>query len=136
MGESDRMSVVEVRGVRALQIWTRRVVSDYDNVRIENLSTSFRNGLAFCAIIHHFRPHLLDYESLHPANILTNNRLAFSLAETQLGIASLLDPQDMVEYEVPDRLSIATYLAQYYHRFKHEDGSRYVTQPRVSCPAA
>ena len=68
-------------------------MSDYDNVRIENLSTSFRNGLAFCAIIHHFRPHLLDYESLNPANILTNNRLAFSLAETQLGIASLLDPQ-------------------------------------------
>ena len=136
-------------------------MSDYDNVRIENLSTSFRNGLAFCAIIHHFRPHLVDYESLHPANILINNRLAFSLAETHLGIASLLDPQvssgdhqarqiisknvsplfpcglqDMVEYEVPDKFSIATYLAQYYHRFKHEDGSRFVTQPRVSCPAA
>ena len=69
------------------------MVSDYPNVRIENMSTSFRNGLAFCAIIHHFRPHLLDYESLQPADILSNNRLAFSLAETQLGIASLLDPE-------------------------------------------
>ena len=68
-------------------------MSDYDNVRIENMSTSFRNGLAFCAIIHHFRPHLLDYDSLPPANVLINNRLAFSLAESELGIASLLDPE-------------------------------------------
>ena len=77
----------------SLQIWTRRVVRDYQNVRIDNMSTSFRNGLAFCAIIHHFRPHLLDYQSLQPSDVLDNNRLAFSLAETELGIASLLDPQ-------------------------------------------
>ena len=44
--------------------------------------------------------------------------------------------QDMLEYEVPDRFSIVTYLAQYYHRFKHEDSSRFVTEQQVSCAAA
>ena len=102
------MPVVLVRGVRALQvqrvclshnfevilkIWTVRVVSGYENVRIENMSTSFRDGLAFCAILHHFRPHLLDYSSLEPQNVLYNNTLAFSVAERELGIPSLLEPQ-------------------------------------------
>ena len=102
------MPVVLVRGIRALQvarvqlrdkfevllkIWTVRVVSGYENVRIENMSTSFRDGLAFCAILHHFRPNLLDYSSLHPHNVLYNNTLAFSVAERELGIPSLLEPQ-------------------------------------------
>merc|ERR1711973_513518 len=118
-----------VRGVRALQIWTVRVVSGYENVRIENMSTSFRDGLAFCAILHHFRPNLLDYSSLDPHNVLYNNTLAFSVAERELGIPSLLEPQDMVDHQVPDKFSIVTYLAQYYHKFKDEDNSRRVIQP-------
>jgi hypothetical protein len=81
------------------------------------MTTSWRNGLGFCAIIHHFCPELIDFASLEADDVFGNNELAFSVAEQHLGIPSLLDPQDMVECELLDRLSILTYLAQYFQAF-------------------
>merc|ERR1719244_2405773 len=106
-------------GVQALQVWIARVVLEYQNIHLVDMSTSFRNGLVFCAIIHHFRPHLINYDTLRP-----DNRLAFDVAEAELGVPSLLDPEDMLEMRVPDRLSIITYVSQFYHLFKDEDDSR------------
>ncbi|QQP51646.1 MICAL-like protein 2, partial [Caligus rogercresseyi] len=97
-------------------IWCQRVTDEYPCVDIKDLSTSFRDGLAFCAIIHHFRPELLP--EFH------NNDLAYRVAESSLGIPSLLDPQDMVDSELPDKFSVVTYVSQFYHLFKDEDGSR------------
>jgi len=115
----------EVRGPAALLIWCQRVTqSYYPYVNITNMSSCWRNGLAFCALIHHFRPNLLDFTSLRPENVLENNRLAFQLAEEQLGIPSLLDPEDMKDCKVPDKFSVITYVAQFYHRLKDEDNSR------------
>lgn len=115
---------VERRGVRALQIWCQRVTASYPEVKIVDMSSSWRDGLAFAAIIHHFRPNIIDFHSLKSENILENNRLAFEVAEDQLGIPSLLDPQDMVDTEVPDKFSVITYVSQFYHLLKEEDDSR------------
>jgi len=115
---------VEKRGVKALQIWCRRVTSGYENVNIIDMDTSWKDGLAFCAMIHHFRPNLIVYDSLKTEDVLKNNELAFKIAEQEMGIPSLLDPQDMVDSDIPDKFSIITYVSQFYHLLKDEDNSR------------
>merc|ERR1712055_91249 len=110
-------------------IWCRRVTASYENINILDMDLSWRNGLAFCALIHHFRPSLIDYDSLNPEDILENNTLAYTLAEEELGIPSLLDPQDMLDTEEPDKFSIVTYVPQFYHLLKEEDNSRAPSLP-------
>jgi len=107
-----------LHGTKALEKWARDIVSGYKNVNIVNMTTSWRNGLGFCAIIHHFHPDLIEFDSLDPDDVFGNNDVAFQVAEHHLGIPSLLDPQDMVECELLDRLSILTYLSQYYQAFQ------------------
>ena len=121
---------VQRKGMRALQIWVSRVTSDYHSIEINDLSTSFRNGLAFVGIIHHFRPDLItNPDKLDPEDIIGNNDLAYKVAETKLEVPSLLDSEDMLASEEPDKFSIVTYLAQYYHLFKNEDKN---VSPNVS----
>ena len=107
-----------LQGTKALEAWCKKVTEGYDGLNLFNMSTAWRNGLGFCAIIHHFRPELIDWDSLDPDDVLANNTLAFQAAEQHLGIPSLLDPKDMAECEILDRLSILTYLSQFYQAFQ------------------
>jgi MICAL-like protein 1 len=77
-----------LQGTKALEAWCRRVTQGYPGVNILNMTTSWRSGLGFCAIIHHHCPELLDFYSLDPEDIFGNNELAFQVS-TGTGIRSI-----------------------------------------------
>jgi len=107
-------------GVAALEEWCRRAL-DGSGVEVSNMSTAWRDGMAFCAIIHRYRPDLLDLQALDPKDYRGNCSLAFRLAAEELGVPPLLDVEDIVDTRSPDRFSILTYLAQFYHRLSNPD---------------
>ncbi|XP_009991860.1 PREDICTED: spectrin beta chain, non-erythrocytic 4-like, partial [Chaetura pelagica] len=88
----------------------------YPEVNIQNFTTSWRDGLAFNALIHKHRPDLIDFHKLTKSNATYNLQQAFNVAEQHLGLSKLLDPED-VNMEDPDEKSIITYVVSFYHYF-------------------
>ncbi|KAM4537550.1 EH domain-binding protein 1 isoform 9-T9 [Odontesthes bonariensis] len=109
--DSFSASPILVTSCQSLLQWCQDITQEYKGVKIINFSTSWRNGLAFCAILHHFHPEKINYEMLDPFDIKHNNKTAFD-GFAELGISRLMEPSDMVMLAVPDRLIIMTYLNQ------------------------
>uniref|UniRef100_A0A3Q2Y379 EH domain binding protein 1 n=1 Tax=Hippocampus comes TaxID=109280 RepID=A0A3Q2Y379_HIPCM len=105
---------------QSLLAWCREVTRNYRGVKITNFTTSWRNGLAFCALLHHFRPDAIDYKSLNPQDIKENNKKAYDVFAS-LGISRLLEPSDMVLLAIPDKLTVMTYLYQIRAHFSGEE---------------
>ncbi|XP_074132630.1 LOW QUALITY PROTEIN: EH domain-binding protein 1-like protein 1 [Sminthopsis crassicaudata] len=101
----------KVSSSQSLLEWCQEVTAAYPGVRVTNFTTSWRNGLAFCAILHYFHPDKIDFAALDPQNIKQNNKQAFD-GFASLGVSRLLDPADMVLLAVPDKLIVMTYLCQ------------------------
>ncbi|XP_047462920.1 EH domain-binding protein 1-like isoform X12 [Mugil cephalus] len=109
-----------VTSSQSLLQWCQNITSRYRGVKVTNFSTSWRNGLAFCALLHHFHPDKIEFDLLDPHDIKLNNKKAFDGFES-LGISRLLEPSDMVLLSVPDRLIVMTYLSQIRSHFTNQE---------------
>uniref|UniRef100_A0A8C7TGU3 C2 NT-type domain-containing protein n=1 Tax=Oncorhynchus mykiss TaxID=8022 RepID=A0A8C7TGU3_ONCMY len=109
-----------VTSSKSLLEWCQEVTKGYKGVRVTNFNTSWRNGLAFCAILHHFYPDKIDFEALETNDIKLNNKKAFD-GFAALGISRLMEPSDMVLLSVPDRLIVMTYLSQIRTHFTGQE---------------
>uniref|UniRef100_A0A1I8IPA3 Calponin-homology (CH) domain-containing protein n=1 Tax=Macrostomum lignano TaxID=282301 RepID=A0A1I8IPA3_9PLAT len=106
--------------------WCKAVTAPYRQwgVEVTNLSSSWGDGLAFCALIHSFHPEAFDFNELSAANRKRNFELAFDTAEKYAGIAPLLDVEDMVTMATPDWKCVFTYLQMFYKKFRNFNKSK------------
>ncbi|KAI0983161.1 hypothetical protein GJ496_007493 [Pomphorhynchus laevis] len=111
------ISMEELSAKEGLLLWCQRKTASYKYVNVQNFHISFKDGLAFCALIHRHRPELLDFESLQKENSIENLNLAFDTAENHLDIPRMLDAAEIDASVRPDEKSIMTYVSSYYHAF-------------------
>ncbi|XP_074531265.1 dystonin isoform X10 [Halichoeres trimaculatus] len=115
-GESEDMTAKE-----RLLLWSKQITEGYVGVRCDNFTTSWRDGRLFNAIIHKYRPDMVDMSRVSTQTNRSNLEHAFGVAE-QLGVARLLDPED-VDVQSPDEKSVITYVSTLYDAFpKVPDG--------------
>ncbi|XP_072217650.1 F-actin-monooxygenase MICAL3 isoform X8 [Excalfactoria chinensis] len=98
--------------------WCQRQTDGYAGVNVTDLTMSWKSGLALCAIIHRYRPDLIDFDSLDEHNVEKNNQLAFDIAEKEFGISPIMTGKEMASVGEPDKLSMVMYLTQFYEMFK------------------
>ncbi|XP_034778084.2 protein-methionine sulfoxide oxidase mical3a-like isoform X17 [Acipenser ruthenus] len=98
--------------------WCQRQSEGFRNVNVTDLTMSWKSGLALCAIIHRYRPDLIDFDSLEEQNMEKNNQLAFDVAEREFGISPIMTGKEMASVGEPDKLSMVMYLTQFYEMFK------------------
>ncbi|XP_071314445.1 smoothelin-like 1 [Trachinotus anak] len=96
--------------------WCRNKTRNYEGINIENFSSSWCNGLAFCALIHRFFPDAFDYSSLRPEEREKNFTLAFQTAESLADCCPLLEVSDMIMMgNNPDPMCVFTYVQSLCH---------------------
>ncbi|XP_034565706.1 smoothelin [Notolabrus celidotus] len=94
--------------------WCRAKTEPYEGVNIQNFSSSWRDGIAFCALVHRFFPDAFEYSILNPNKPRENFLLAFSTAERLAGCPPLLDADDLVRMKEPDWKCVYTYIQEFY----------------------
>ncbi|KAB1254549.1 [F-actin]-monooxygenase MICAL3 [Camelus dromedarius] len=124
--ESDLVSCMSESVARSSKLlsWCQRQTDGYAGVDVTDLTTSWKSGLALCALIHRYRPDLIDFDSLDEQNVEKNNQLAFDVAEKELGISPIMTGKEMASVGEPDKLSMVMYLTQFYEMFRDALPSR------------
>lgn len=117
---SQSFGVSSASGIKQILLeWCRSKTIGYKNIDIQNYSSSWSDGMAFCALIHSFFPLEFDYNSLNPANHKHNLQLAFTAAEEQADCLRLIEVDDMLEMgDKPDPMCVFTYVQSLYNHLK------------------
>ncbi|KAM0515169.1 hypothetical protein ACHAPE_006122 [Trichoderma viride] len=100
-----------------LLLWCKRKTACYDEVEVRDFSSSWNDGLAFCALLDIHRPDLIDFDTLDKSDHRGNMQLAFDIAHEEIGIPKLLDVEDVCDVAKPDERSLMTYIAYWFHAF-------------------
>uniref|UniRef100_A0A494C1J1 Cytospin-A n=2 Tax=Homo sapiens TaxID=9606 RepID=A0A494C1J1_HUMAN len=101
----------------ALLKWCQKKTEGYQNIDITNFSSSWNDGLAFCALLHTYLPAHIPYQELNSQDKRRNFMLAFQAAES-VGIKSTLDINEMVRTERPDWQNVMLYVTAIYKYFE------------------
>ncbi|XP_026182549.1 protein-methionine sulfoxide oxidase mical3b isoform X2 [Mastacembelus armatus] len=101
-----------------LLVWCQEQTRGYRGVAVSDLTSSWKSGLALCALIHRHRPDLIDFDYLDESSVEENTRLGFNVAEREFGISPLMTVEEMWCMAEPDSLSMVMYLSQFYQLLK------------------
>uniref|UniRef100_A0A8C5CX45 Molecule interacting with CasL protein 1 n=1 Tax=Gadus morhua TaxID=8049 RepID=A0A8C5CX45_GADMO len=101
-------------GVEDLLRWCQKNTAGYAGVEVKDFTLSWTSGLALCALIHHFRPQLIDMSSLNESNAVHNHQLAMDLLERELSISPVMAASAMASSGLIDKLSMVLYLTQHF----------------------
>ncbi|KAM9753185.1 LOW QUALITY PROTEIN: F-actin-monooxygenase mical2b [Menidia menidia] len=112
----------EVRPGRLLT-WCQKQTQGYRGLQVTNLTSSWRDGRALCALIHRQRPELIDFDSLNEEEVAANNQLAFDVAEREFGIQPVTTGKEMAAQAEPDKLLMVLYLSKFYEAFRNSPGN-------------
>ncbi|XP_069135255.1 uncharacterized protein [Argopecten irradians] len=104
--------------------WCKSKINHYEGIEVTNFSSSWNNGMAFCALIHNFYPDAFDITKLNPKNRRANFNLAFDTAEKLADIAPLLDVEDMVRMKNPDWKCVFTYVQSFYRKLHNHEANK------------
>ncbi|XP_035712122.1 microtubule-actin cross-linking factor 1 isoform X8 [Folsomia candida] len=105
-----------VSAKEALLAWAKKSTAKYPGVRVGDFTKSWKDGLAFCALLNRNRPDLIDWRSVTRRSARERLETAFNVAERDCGVVKLLDPED-VDTNEPDEKSIITYISSLYDAF-------------------
>ncbi|XP_052440234.1 microtubule-actin cross-linking factor 1 isoform X18 [Carassius gibelio] len=124
-GESGDLTAKE-----KLLLWSQQATEGYPGLRCANFSSSWSNGRLFNALLHRYRPDLIDMEVVAQQSNRDNLEQAFEIAES-LGVTRLLDAED-VDVPSPDEKSVITYVSSIYDAFpKIPEGGEGITAHEV-----
>ncbi|XP_034406338.1 smoothelin-like protein 2 [Cyclopterus lumpus] len=117
---SQSFGVSSASGIKQILLeWCRSKTIGYQNIDIQNFSSSWSDGMAFCALVHSFFPLDFDYNALEPANRKHNLQLAFATAEEQADCLRLIEVEDMMMMgDKPDPMCVFTYVQSLYSHLK------------------
>uniref|UniRef100_H3CVE3 F-actin monooxygenase n=1 Tax=Tetraodon nigroviridis TaxID=99883 RepID=H3CVE3_TETNG len=101
-----------------LLTWCQKQTEGYRNVAVTDLTSSWRSGMALCALIHRFKPQLIDFDSLHEENQAANLQLALDISEREFGFRPFASAEELGQGQELDKSQMVAYLSRFYELFR------------------